>query len=201
MNCLEALKVVQSKLNAPKGRKNSFGGYNYRSCEDICNAVKPLLAEVNASVTLTDDIVMVGERIYVKATAVFKAGDESVVVTAFAREEKEKKGMDAAQVTGAASSYARKYALNGLFLIDDVKDPDTDEYTSRTQKGTAKATPKKADDVDSELVVELCQQILTCNSVDDIHAIYDPYKNTPYAKYLTSTCNKRHAELKMQGLA
>ena len=124
---MEALQNIQAKLKAPKSQVNSFGGFNYRSCEDILEAVKPLLAENKAELILSDDIVAVGDRVYVRATATLKAGEESVSNTAFAREALEKKGADAAQITGMASSYARKYALNGLFLIDDTKDADTDE--------------------------------------------------------------------------
>lgn len=115
--------AIQQKLNAPKNLYNKFGNYSYRSCESILEAVKPLLGE--AILTITDDIVEVGGRIYVKATARFVDGDFNIENTAFAREEEVKKGMDASQITGSASSYARKYALNGLFLIDDVKDADT----------------------------------------------------------------------------
>jgi len=120
------LAEIQKKLKAPKGQFNSYGNYKYRSCEDICEAVKPLLAEIGAALLLNDDIVMVGDRFYVKAIAriVFADGYE-VSTTAFAREELTKKGMDAAQITGSCSSYARKYALNGLLCIDDTKDPDT----------------------------------------------------------------------------
>ena len=123
-NLNEALVSVQSKLKAPKGQYNSFGKYKYRSCEDILEAVKPLLAEVGCTLRISDEIMQVGERIYVKATAVFSNGDAQYAVTALAREAETKPGMDAAQITGAASSYARKYALNGLFCIDDTKDPD-----------------------------------------------------------------------------
>ena len=127
-NVLEKLLSVQTKLKAPKSQYNAFGKYNYRNCEDILEAVKPLCKEVNALVYLTDDIVLIGERYYVKATAYFVNADEferPITVTAYAREEETKKGMDGSQVTGASSSYARKYALNGLFDIDDTKDSDT----------------------------------------------------------------------------
>lgn len=120
----EALFSIQKTLKAPKGQRNSFGNYNYRSCEDILEAVKPLLAKVNAVLTLSDEMVDVGGRVYVKATATISDGKETVSTTAFAREEETKKGMDSSQITGAASSYARKYALNGLFCIDDTKDSD-----------------------------------------------------------------------------
>lgn len=129
----KALGEVQFKLKAPKGQVNSFGHYNYRSCEDILEAVKPLLHEAGLTLTLSDDVVAVGNRVYVKATATVSDGAESISNTAFAREAESKKGMDDSQVTGTASSYARKYALNGLFCIDDTKDADTDEYQRRTQ--------------------------------------------------------------------
>lgn len=121
---MSKLLLIQSELKAPKSQFNSFGKYNYRSCEDILEALKPLLFKHNASLILDDEVIEVGNRIYVKATAMFKAGDEEVSVSAFAREEETKKGMDASQITGTASSYSRKYALNGLFLIDDTKDSD-----------------------------------------------------------------------------
>ena len=132
---MEELRLIQHKLRAPKGRRNTFGNYNYRSCEDILEAVKPLLAEHECTLTISDEIVEVGGRIYVKAiaTIVNKAKDDFKTVTAYAREAEFKKGMDDSQITGTASSYARKYALNGLFLIDDTKDADTDEYTERTK--------------------------------------------------------------------
>lgn len=119
------LQQIQQKLKAPKNQRNSFGGYNYRSCEDILEALKPVLAEFNAAVLLSDEIVQMGTRWYVKATATLKTETESVSVTAYAREAENRKGMDDSQITGSASSYARKYALNGLFGIDDTKDADT----------------------------------------------------------------------------
>lgn len=117
--------TIQSNLKAPKGQYNNFGKYKYRSCEDILESVKPLLSQHDCALVITDDIVMLGERIYVKATAKLISGSEHIESSAFAREEDTKKGMDSSQVTGAASSYARKYALNGLFCIDDTKDSDT----------------------------------------------------------------------------
>ena len=127
------LTAIQCALKAPKSRYNSFGKYSYRSCEDILEAVKPFLEEHNALLTLVDEIVEVGGRVYVKATAKFGTEDFCETVTAYAREPETKKGMDESQITGTASSYARKYALNGLFLIDDTKDPDTDEYKAQTE--------------------------------------------------------------------
>jgi len=129
MTTLEKLQKVQSELKAPKGQFNKFGNYKYRSCEDILEAVKPLLKENKLTLVIYDGMVEVGDRIYVKATAELSggAGEDLVTSTAFAREPESKKGMDASQITGTASSYARKYALNGLFLIDDTKDADTNE--------------------------------------------------------------------------
>ena len=126
MGVYAKLAKVQSDLKAPKGQYNSFGKYNYRSCEDIVESVKPLLKQNGLLLTLSDEIVNIGDRFYIKATAtVIDTTDEkSISVSAFAREEKDKKGMDGSQVTGASSSYARKYALNGLFAIDDTKDSD-----------------------------------------------------------------------------
>lgn len=121
---MSVLSIIQSKLNAPKNQYNSFGKYNYRSCEDILLALKPLLAEHQATILLSDEVVEVGSFAFLKATATFKCGDEIETVSAFAKHPLEKKGMDDSQITGAASSYARKYALNGLFAIDDNKDPD-----------------------------------------------------------------------------
>ena len=119
--------LVQSKLKAPKNQYNSFGKYSYRSCEDILEGLKPLLNEVEAIITLNDEVVNIGERFYIKAIATFIdiATGEKVEVSALAREDETKKGMDLAQVTGSVSSYARKYALNGLFAIDDTKDSDS----------------------------------------------------------------------------
>ena len=130
---MKELIEIQAKLNAPKGQYNRFGSYFYRSCEDILAAVKPLLGATNCTLTISDEIISVGERIYVKATATLSnASGECVTTQAFAREESEKKGMDGAQITGAASSYARKYALNGLFAIDDTKDADTTNTHGQT---------------------------------------------------------------------
>lgn len=129
------LAEIQKKLNAPKGQTNDFGGYKYRSCEDILMAVKPLLAEL--VLTVNDEMVLVGDRIYVKATATITDGETSICTSAFARESASRKGMDDAQVTGSTSSYARKYALNGLLLIDDNKDADHAD-NSQTQRDFSK---------------------------------------------------------------
>jgi len=137
---LTKLLAVQAKLKAPKGQKNSFGNYNYRSCEDILEAVKPLLAEQGLTCMIADEIVMIGDRFYVKAT-VFLNGEP--VGSALAREQETKKGMDPSQVTGSCSSYARKYALNGVFLIDDTRDADSQDNSSEGAKTPAKKVAKK----------------------------------------------------------
>lgn len=142
---MSILTDIQNELKVPKKRTNSFGGFKYRSCEDIVEAVKPLLKKYEATLTISDTVEEIGERIYVKATAEFNCKDESARVTAYAREAEEKRGMDDSQITGTASSYARKYALNGLFLIDDTKDADTDEYAEEqiNQKMIAAVADKK----------------------------------------------------------
>lgn len=137
------LQAIQSELKAPKSQTNSFGKYRYRSCEDILEAVKPLLKEQGLTLTLSDEMVDVGGRIYVKATAKITGQDGSFdLVNAFARESVDKKGMDEAQITGAASSYARKYALNGLFCIDDTKDADTMDNTKPAAPKTREESDK-----------------------------------------------------------
>lgn len=135
MNIYEKLIKVQNELKAPKIQRNNFGGYNYRSCEDILEAVKPILKENGLTLFITDDIVNVGDRYYIVAiaTLVDIETGEKITTQANARESEEKKGMDQSQITGTASSYARKYCLNGLFLIDDTKDADTDEYQKTTK--------------------------------------------------------------------
>jgi len=133
MKLLEKLQLIQSKLKAPKNQRNNFGNYNYRSCEDILEAVKPLLEEQRLTLTISDDIVNIGDRYYVKAIVKIQDETETKEVSAFARESETKKGMDESQITGACSSYARKYALNGLFLIDDTKDADSMDNTKDTK--------------------------------------------------------------------
>lgn len=159
MNINEKLLAIQSKLKAPKGQYNSFGKYKYRSAEDILEAVKPLLAKYKALLILTDEIKVVGEeytentktlRTYLSALAQFidTESNEVISVSAMAREPQTKPGMDASQITGTASSYARKYALNGLFCIDDTKDADTDEYHKQTTKTVAKSVAEYMGDID-----------------------------------------------------
>ncbi len=142
----KAMIAIQSELKAPKGQENKFGGYRYRSCEDILEALKPLLLANSATITISDEVVEIGGRVYVKATAELAVEGGSVSVSGFARETESRKGMDASQITGAASSYARKYALNGLFAIDDTKDADaTNKHDSEPQKPASKPEQPKPD--------------------------------------------------------
>lgn len=143
MNIHEKLADVQSEMKAPKNLYNSFGKYSYRNAEGICEAFKPFGKKHGLSLVLSDDVVEIGGRVYVKAVATLHDTEspDAVSASAFAREAETKKGMDDAQVTGATSSYARKYALNGLFLLDDTKDPDTDEYRQQMEKGKADDKP------------------------------------------------------------
>lgn len=127
MTFQQKVVAVQSELKAPKGQYNSFGKYNYRSCEDILEGVKPLLNKYGLYLKISDAVEMIGDRYYIKATATLSDADNCISTSAYARESLDKKGMDASQVTGATSSYARKYALNGLFAIDDTKDTDSVE--------------------------------------------------------------------------
>lgn len=147
---MELLHKIQKELKAPKNQRNSFGNYNYRSCEDIVEAVKHHLTD-GATLVLNDEIVLVGTRYYVRATATLTCGQETASTTAYAREEETKKGMDAAQITGAASSYARKYALNALLLIDDTKDPDTQDNTKDVSKEPAKTVSNKREAIKAKL--------------------------------------------------
>ena len=200
MNVYEKLLQVQTKLNAPKNRKNTFGGYTYRSCEDILEAVKPLLAEVKAIILIKDAIVQIGERYYVHAQAFFFDIEQvkgeiynMVSADAYAREPEDKKGMDPAQITGTASSYARKYALNALLLIDDAKDPDTNEYHTETEaKITKMPKAKKTEpDVLDEYVtsaqLEVLERLLKRAEVDPakFNQIYKltVLSELPVAKY------------------
>lgn len=144
---------IQNELKVPKNQYNSFGNYNFRSCEDILEAVKPLLKAAKLSLIISDEIINVGARFYVKATVklIDENGKELISTSAVAREEENKKGMDASQITGSTSSYARKYALNGLFAIDDNKDADTTNTHNKTETKTTKQPTTKATDESSEL--------------------------------------------------
>lgn len=184
-NLQESLVEIQKKLKAPKDLYNKFGNYKYRSAESILEAVKPLLAENGVLMTITDEIVLIGNRYYVKSTATAQKGSATMCGIGYAREDDSKKGMDGSQVTGASSSYARKYALNGLFLIDDTKDADTDEYRKQ-QESAPKQQPKPSQpqpakqpqsqsifNDETELVAE--QEMLSCNSYEELMAVWSKY--------------------------
>ena len=163
MTIYEKLAKIQSTLKAPKGQYNSFGKYKYRNCEDILEAVKPLLAEVKAVVIIGDELELIGSRFYVKATARFIdcETDAQITNTAYAREEDTKKGMDGSQITGASSSYARKYALNGLFAIDDTKDSDTtngmpDQQSNQQNKQQANTAPQLMTEQHYNILMRAC---------------------------------------------
>lgn len=170
------LWTIQQTLNAPKNQRNNFGGYNYRSAEDILEAVKPLLQ--NITLTVSDEIVLIGNRYYVKATATLSDGEDAIAVTAYAREEENKRGMDASQLTGATSSYARKYALNGLFCIDDAKDPDTDAYAKQTnqqprqQKNQPKQQQQKAPPNPDEVLARFCDAAAKAPDANKLREIF-----------------------------
>lgn len=161
MNIYEKLLNIQAELKAPKGQENKFGHYKYRSCEDILEAVKPLLAKNKVILQLTDKIECLGNRYYIKATAILIDTEDTkneeiayIENTAYARESEEKKGMDDSQITGTASSYARKYALNGLFCIDDTKDADTNEFKEQQNKVTKQDKEQILEENIDELVTE-----------------------------------------------
>lgn len=168
MSFHEKLSALITELKAPKGQRNNFGKYNYRSAEDILEAVKPLANKYGLVPMLTDEIVQVGDRYYVKAQAVISDGINTEKANGFAREPESKKGMDESQITGTASSYARKYAMNGLYQIDDTKDADTDEYKQQVDsvkpkkitKTQAKALQTKVDKL-AELVTFKTEKHIT----------------------------------------
>jgi len=166
---MKELVSIQSELKAPKGQLNSFAKFMYRSCEDILEAVKPLLAKYKCYVISSDEIVLIGDRYYIKATAtIYNESMDKESAYAFAREEESKKGMDASQLTGSTSSYARKYALNGLFAIDDNKDADN------TNKGEEKKEEKKEikDDSDAKLK-DVIFSISDCTTDEQVKKIWN----------------------------
>ena len=178
----EKLLAVQNELKAPKDKRNNFGGYNYRSCEGILEAVKPLLQAQGLMLTIKDEVVNIGDRYYVRATVLLDdiSSNGEIAITALAREEEAKKGMDASQITGTASSYARKYALNGLFLIDDTKDADTNEFHRTTQENGQKTNvatqpnqpPAKKIALTQKIVDEKLKFILEQTDTDTVKNIW-----------------------------
>ena len=165
---MSKLVEIQAELKVPKNQRNTFGKYNYRSAEDILEAVKPLLKKHDAKITLSDKPILVGDWHYIEATARFVCGDEVETITAYAREPLNKKGMDESQITGTASSYARKYALNGLLLIDDTKDADTDEYKKQTNQNAKSHQAKQYISVEkAKQYYEDVQAIIKATNIND----------------------------------
>ena len=164
------LMNIQQELKAPKGQYNSFGKYAYRSCEDILEAVKPLLRKEKVVLTISDELQYRGNRYYIKATATLIDTESEATISnsAYAREEETKKGMDGSQITGASSSYARKYALNGLFGIDDNKDSDTTNIQSKEKKEDKKASPKQIELIQKYYQGENLTKLLEANNLENL---------------------------------
>ena len=182
---MQELVKIQTSLNAPKTQKNEFGNYMYRSCEDILEAVKKLLLDTACTLTLSDDIVSIADRIYIKATATLRnSKGETEQVTAFARESLNKKGQDEAQITGSCSSYARKYALCGLFAIDDNKDPD-----ATNTHGKEEAEPaEKAEEMTLEKAIDAAKNAKTLDAITAVwHKYSDKFGDTAEFKRLVAT--------------
>lgn len=178
------LSVIQTKLNAPKNQRNNFWGFNYRSCEDILMAVKPLLEETNTSLTVTDEVVLVWEdRFYIKATATLydnETWEEIASTSALAREQAEKKGMDPAQVTGASSSYARKYALNWLLCIDDNRDADAQSPAVNVEEsfeGIMKAIASCKTSTELSQIAPVISKVKPTLTADNFSAVKEAYNN------------------------
>lgn len=181
---VKELVMIQQKLKAPKGQYNNFGKYKYRSCEDILESVKPILTEYGCSLVITDDVIQVGSRIYIKATATLtNSNGEQVQTTAMAREEETKKGMDASQVTGACSSYARKYALNGLFCIDDTKDADV------TNKHGQEEQSAEQDDDNLSLALDEIKRSMSTEELTKIYNAYEGYRSN--SKFMNALSTRR----------
>ena len=196
MNIYEKLTEVQNELKAPKSKYNSFGKYNYRSCEDILEAVKPILKAKRLAMTVKDDVFNIGERFYIMATVtVFDCeSEEKVTTTAYAREDADKKGMDGSQITGSSSSYARKYALNGMFAIDDTKDADS--WNTNDKDRTVEK--KEAERATEEQVAKL--RALYKGKEDKLTELLDKYDITNPVQFkrmeIQSVIDKLEAKLK-----
>lgn len=186
MSLFEKLSAIQAELKVPKDQRNDFGGFNYRSCEDILERVKPICQKHNTVLMLTDTLECIGDRYYVKAQAYLYDLEslEDVMTTAYAREEESKKGMDGSQVTGASSSYARKYALNGLFCIDDVKDSD---FTNTGDK------PKPEQKPQPQQPKQGTKGIVCADCGAEIIEKVASYSVAKYKKPLCMNCQKKYA--------
>lgn len=180
------LATIQSRLKAPKNQYNSFGKYKYRSCEDILEALKPLANEQGCTITIEDSPIMVGEWHYIQATATLSDGYNSKSVKAYARESETKSGMDSSQITGTASSYARKYALNGLFAIDDTKDADTMDNR-----------PKVEPNPEAKELAKVKAQLKQAKTADEIKNVLSLYLYSELKEQVKELCKSRGKELKL----
>ena len=194
---MNELVHIQSELKAPKTQFNTFGGYKYRSAEDILEAVKPLLAKYDCTLTISDDIIQVADRIYVRAEATITNKDGQAVTThALAREEEAKKGMDASQITGTASSYARKYALNGLFAIDDTKDADATNDHGKTTKPEPVKTTKPVDDQPTQEEIDTAvADVYTINTIAGLKDYWGKNEKLHAAHAFTAAMTARKNEI------
>lgn len=185
MTLEKRLLLAQQALKAPKGQYNSFGKYSYRSAEDILEALKPVLASFGLTLYLTDDLELIGEWHYIKATATVTDGTNSLSVKAFAREPMNKKGMDDSQITGTASSYARKYALNGLFLIDDNKDADNNEHQDQMNNAPQQAQQAKEPDfkADYTMYAHKIMDAVPGTTLDMVHGMVSSRTGVPTKEF------------------
>ena len=183
---IKKLATIQSRLKAPKNQYNSFGKYKYRSCEDILEALKPLANEQGCTITIEDSPIMVGEWHYIQATATLSDGYNSTSVKAYARESEEKSGMDSSQITGTASSYARKYALNGLFAIDDTKDADTMDNRQKVEPNP-----------DAKELAKVKAQLKQAKTADEIKNVLSLYLYSELKEQVKELCKARGKELKL----
>lgn len=202
---MKELITIQSELKAPKSQFNKFGGYKYRKAEDILEAVKPILAKQKCTLVLTDEIVMVGNRIYVKSTATLKnSSGETETSVGYAREEETKKGMDGSQITGASSSYARKYALNGLFAIDDNADSDTTNVgttagttTQQSAQATAQQAATTASKYNPNNLNEALKYLAMCKTKDNLIWVMQTYKPLMSNAQMMQALSTKRKELKI----
>lgn len=194
---MKELIAIQGELKAPKNQLNKFGGYHYRSAEDILEAVKPHLSKQGCILTISDTMEMLGGRFYVKATArLMNSAGEVVETTAYAREEESKKGMDSSQITGATSSYARKYALNGLFCIDDTKDADATNTHGKEEKKPDQPQNSQAPQSNDEPSIDaMVLDIMSSANLDEITKKWNLYKKFDANKEITAAVRARRQEL------
>ena len=199
---MKELISIQSELKAPKSQYNKFGGYKYRTAEDILEAVKPLLAKQKCTLIITDDVVLIGNRIYVKATATIKnEKGECETTTGWAREEETKKGMDGSQITGASSSYARKYALNGLFAIDDNADSDTTndgQHQASQQQAQTQARQQATPQYHTNDLNEGLAYLSRCVNKDNLVWVVQTYKPLTASPQFMQAVSAKKKELGIQ---